>query len=764
MPFADRLPAAVTNNFPGLRILANPASLSKYTRQKTGYKGETLAFEPYYVRLKGQSSCLVGYRVSTDETQTYAYAKVFDPINATKLDKISSRQTTDSPLGTGRIVDPKLLLSLSFYPNDKALKGLTHYLHKFPHIQRLAYKPERRFVGLLNEADSNAQVVKIYKPSGFRHAVDMAQAAGAIGMMPKVAKVNHRRSALHLDWMEGTPLTEHLLNDAADPIHLVHACGGQLAEFHATAAPAGLPVIGIRRLQERTQQIAADLKLIRPESATVIDRVSLQLTQSLCEAPSAVGLTHGDFYANQVLVASDGIRLLDFDELCIAPQAADIGLFRAHLEYDHLRGRMTQSLVARATERFCEGYTECKMLDTRAATAYTAYGMFQLAHRPFRDLLPEWPEKIDAWLEMIARYLRVGGEVHKRVLTSGSDAQRSAAFASEVGALKAALDPATGGAAVVNAAQTALQRAWSIDHASIRIIAHKPGRRAVLRYALTPKEGGPEFALFAKIRAKGLDRRTFELCSALRAASESLRSRYLDIPEPVACVDELAMWLQREAPGVDGWRALAAPSPTRSVHAIASALAEFHRLDVLPKRDHTIADEVAILEERLNRFASSRPNNAKRVSCVLTKCGALAESLHGRPVTLIHRDFYPSQVVLDGDRVSLLDLDLVSRGDSALDVGNFVAHIQELDLRTRCDPYARKELTDAFIDAYCAAADEEAHGLRRAIEAYRVLTLARHIDISANHPERKGFSFQILACVEHAIAHRSKRHHQIAYS
>ncbi|RMF19915.1 MAG: hypothetical protein D6760_12555, partial [Deltaproteobacteria bacterium] len=66
---------------------------------------------------------------------------------------------------------------------------------------------------------------------------------------------------------------------------------------------------------------------------------------------------------------------------------------------------------------------------------------------------------------------------------------------------------------------------------------------------------------------------------------------------------------------------------------------------------------------------------------------------------VLHRDFYDKQVLLDGDRPVLLDMDTICAGDAELDVGNFRAHLYLRGLQ-----WGRKDrfvgLEHAFVRAY----------------------------------------------------------------
>jgi Ser/Thr protein kinase RdoA (MazF antagonist) len=55
-----------------------------------------------------------------------------------------------------------------------------------------------------------------------------------------------------------------------------------------------------------------------------------------------------------------------------------------------------------------------------------------------------------------------------------------------------------------------------------------------------------------------------------------------------------------------------------------------------------------------------------------------------RTTTVVHRDLYEEQIVLDA-RIGLIDLDDAALGPAELDVGNLVAHIELLELRSGRD-------------------------------------------------------------------------------
>ncbi|PSN10215.1 hypothetical protein C7271_26345, partial [filamentous cyanobacterium CCP5] len=119
-------------------------------------------------------------------------------------------------------------------------------------------------------------------------------------------------------------------------------------------------------------------------------------------------------------------------------------------------------------------------------------------------------------------------------------------------------------------------------------------------------------------------------------------------------------------------------------------------------------------------------------------------------LTLIHRDFYPDQILVDHNRLWLVDLDLGCLGDPALDMGNFIAHMIEQSLRLLGDPAAMQAQAVALQRTYGALADADFSGR---IEFYTLLSLVRHLHISDRILDRRPHTEAILSLCENWIGH-----------
>lgn len=270
---------------------------------------------------------------------------------------------------------------------------------------------------------------------------------------------------------------------------------------------------------------------------------------------------------------------------------------------------------------------------------------------------------------------------------------------------------------------------------SARVLRHKPGRRCLIEYELAgPDPTAEPMVVLGKVRARGADRRTHALARRLVECGFGPDSPDgVSIPEPLGVVPALGLWLQARVSGRPSTVLLRGADAVRVCARVAEALHKLHRAPVSPARRRTIEDEIAVLRERLHEMARRRPDWAPRLDRVAEACARAATRLEASAPCLLHRDFYPDQALVDGERLHLVDLDLCSRGDPALDVGNFVGHVIEQALRERGDPGALDAPAAALLDRY---AERAGRAIAAAAGVHATLTLARLLGLSARFPER----------------------------
>ncbi len=327
--------------------------------------------------------------------------------------------------------------------------------------------------------------------------------------------------------------------------------------------------------------------------------------------------------------------------------------------------------------------------------------------------------------------------------------------------LAQALDP-DAAAAALNMALAAHPRYANTTLRSISVTRYKPGRRCLLEYGMELADG-TEAVLIGKVRRKRSGIKDFNLVGAIYGAG--MREGGADgiaTPEPVAHVESLHLWLQRKVAGAEASALIGGPRGREVARRAAEAAYKIHCTEVPPRFSHSMMDELEILFERLEQVVLLHPDWQERISALKRKAWVIAQSLGARPLCGIHRDYYADQLIVDDRQVWVIDFDLYCKGDPALDIGNFIAHITEQALRVTGDATAWQDQEEAMLRRYLALGGES-H--RHPIRVYAFLTLMRHIQLSTQFQERRHLTAKLLRlCEERAEALNTKPGQQELYA
>jgi hypothetical protein len=274
----------------------------------------------------------------------------------------------------------------------------------------------------------------------------------------------------------------------------------------------------------------------------------------------------------------------------------------------------------------------------------------------------------------------------------------------------------------------------------------------LVEYVVDLKKSSGEcetITLLGKARARGLDITTYRICAALwNCGFDDKSLDHVSVPQTMGTIPEFEMWFQRKTPGVPPAHLLMQAAATELAKRIAEAIYKVHNVDVSTHRSHSMADELRILHERLPMVAEMNPDWTPRLKRILAACGRLgATALIPQP-TGIHRDFYLDHVLIEGDRLYLIDFDLFCMGDPSVDMGNFLAHLIEQSLRTFGDAEALQEQGEVLREHYLRLAGKK---LQTNVEVYTILTLVRHIHISTLFPNRRPFTWRLLDLCEQRL-------------
>ena len=231
------------------------------------------------------------------------------------------------------------------------------------------------------------------------------------------------------------------------------------------------------------------------------------------------------------------------------------------------------------------------------------------------------------------------------------------------------------------------------------LVRYRPDKRATVRLDLVTAEG--RRTLFAKayhdpVKAQRVHDVMAALCPALAGSAVAVAA-------PVAHLPELAVVIQAALPGT--------PLDDRHVAGAARGVAALHRSGVAVDRSRSADRALDKVEDRVRRIAAVVPATAGAMLDVVDRLRGTAAALGTRPAVLVHGDCKPSQFLVDGDGVGLLDFDHVGAADPALDVGAFLA----------ASP-AEAPPAEAFLRAYQGASGS-GHELLVAARWHRALVL-----------------------------------------
>jgi hypothetical protein len=287
---------------------------------------------------------------------------------------------------------------------------------------------------------------------------------------------------------------------------------------------------------------------------------------------------------------------------------------------------------------------------------------------------------------------------------------------------------------------------------AIRVLRYRPGLRCLIEYDVRVEQPGQKRqkrTLLGKMRVRQFGMSDYRLMRRLwRAGFNSHTSDGIAVPKPIGVLPKFRMWLQLRAPGRPISELLAEAGAVALARRVADAAHKLHCARVPTHKRHTMADELRILERCLRAVASARPDWSHRLERLFRACKRLAKATPKPQTCGVHRDFYADQVLAKGDQLYLLDFDLYCRGDPGLDIGNFLGHITEQSLREHGDPLALSEIEQALEERFVELSGER---VRPAVQAYAVLTLARHIYLSTRFPERRPWTESLLKLCEERL-------------
>ncbi len=407
---ADAALVARDPAIPGLALVLDPEAMAERLGQVRPDLAPLMA-QATYVRYKPATSCLVAYRlgVAGAEQPVLVFAKAYRHGDGAKL----AKARTKAEAGGVATFGPELVVVARVaedrdLPASRRLEGsdachadarrrlLRRLLPASPdlwevHPRVLRYKPERRWVGVVERHGTPVALLKAYRRSRLPRAVTgLRFAAQASPASPRLLGSSTKAAALASSWVPGEALCDVLAGAPNSAVPLGDV-GAAVATLHG-ADPSRLAPV---RPHAEARAVAAAASLVAtvlPASGPTAIMLADSLARRLSEGSPPVGPCHGDLSPDQVVCGPQGITLVDFDDAGLDDVTADLGHFAAALTAEELAGRLAPGEASVLFGDFLAGYAAGGgSPPPDLVAAHTAAALVRLAVEPFRLRQPQWP-------------------------------------------------------------------------------------------------------------------------------------------------------------------------------------------------------------------------------------------------------------------------------------------------------------------------------------------------------------------------------------
>jgi aminoglycoside phosphotransferase (APT) family kinase protein len=240
-------------------------------------------------------------------------------------------------------------------------------------------------------------------------------------------------------------------------------------------------------------------------------------------------------------------------------------------------------------------------------------------------------------------------------------------------------------------------------NADVDVLRYIPLRRATL--GIRTRSG---YGLVAKVKRASRFRDAWHTLHIVERQVTAGRVSFR-VPRALGLDETRCLYLQEAMPGVT----LAALLDEHSGPALLGRLGELHaELHALPARGLPLRDSTALVHEAASNAAAivyMLPALHDRVAELL---GAMTRALPPAAYGFCHGDPDCGQVLVDGDRWSLIDFDSAHAGDAGRDVAMLLASLDYHVPRFRTlledgsdtAAHAIDRARDAYLETYCARA------------------------------------------------------------
>ncbi|MBI4312076.1 MAG: aminoglycoside phosphotransferase family protein [Chloroflexi bacterium] len=244
----------------------------------------------------------------------------------------------------------------------------------------------------------------------------------------------------------------------------------------------------------------------------------------------------------------------------------------------------------------------------------------------------------------------------------------------------------------------------------IEVLSYRIHRRCVLRYGGETPDGAA--GVVGKVYAPGVQ--IEEIARKLEALRAQAKGKGVIVQTPLGVAQELNMlmlgWVPGAAMSIMLEKARSRSEAEETARLAAQVLATLHTFRLDGTEVRVVESELAHVRQRSRRLPVVVPRLGRQAGAILNQIEPLVGALSPVAPALLHGDYKPGQLVVNGGQVAVIDVDRVCVGDPAVDVGNFMAALQEMTLRTGSGQLQGME--EHFLTEYMAHTGDQGLELR----------------------------------------------------
>jgi Ser/Thr protein kinase RdoA (MazF antagonist) len=246
------------------------------------------------------------------------------------------------------------------------------------------------------------------------------------------------------------------------------------------------------------------------------------------------------------------------------------------------------------------------------------------------------------------------------------------------------------------------------------ILHYKPRRSCAIHYRIDL--GGDTARVYGKLSRDERGRRNLQLLtSAFEAASAS--GGLWRAARPMGYVEPWRLLLQEAVPGRDFRLVFAELTPDdatdaklsqagRLIDESARAIHGLQRAPLVPGAMMTFERLLEAQERNLHYMTKAQPELAGELAAIRAEARRLQRETRPGDLVFAHGDFAHGNLLIEGDRVGIIDFDKAGAAEPSYDVAYFLTHMWSFGLRhERRMPHV-KALSQRFRAAYLAQAPE----------------------------------------------------------